>query len=299
MIVLDGVTKTTGEGAKQRAMLTAARVSLPTNRRIAVLARRPGDKKTFINLLAGLELPDSGRIVRNARVSFPAGHLGGFTNQLSVRLNVDYAARLYGADVNSVVDFVAKATRLGAAYDKPYGDLPKAKKRDFSQILAFSIPFDVYLLSDEVVRGAEKRSQNEIRALFDARAKTCGMIIAAEDLTFAREFCEMGLVLSDGRAHLFKSLEQAIAFYENAVAGPARERKKKRKAKKKGVALAGPVEEKVEGGRKTKKRIRYLSGATDQKREKRKARELEKPTEGKKELRRQKRERRANKTPGD
>ncbi len=69
-------------------------------------------------------------------------------------------------------------------------------------------------------------------ALFEARAKTSGMIIAAEDLAFAREFCEMGFVLSDGRAHLFKSLEQAIAFYENAVAGPARERRKKERRKK-------------------------------------------------------------------
>jgi len=298
MIVLDGVTKTTGEGAKQRAMLTAARVSLPTNRRIAVLARRPGDKKTFIDLLAGLELPDSGRIVRNARVSFPAGHLGGFTTQLSVRLNVAYAARLYGADVDSVVDFVARVSRLGAAYDKPYGDLPKAAKRDFSQILAFSIPFDVYLLSDEVVRGAEKRSKNEIRALIEARAKTSGMIIAVADLTFAREFCEMGLVLSDGRAHLFKSMEQAVAFYENAV-GSAKEKRKRRRAKKSAVALAAPIEEKAEG-RKTKKRNRQSGGAIDQKREGRKARKREEPTEGKKERRKQKRERkRANKTSDD
>jgi capsular polysaccharide transport system ATP-binding protein len=294
MIVLDGVTKTTGEGSNQRVLLKAARVSLPSNSRIAVLARRPRDKDTFIDLLAGLELPDRGRIVRNARVSFPAGHLGGFTNQLSVRLNVAYAARLYGADVDSVVDFVAKVSRLKADYDKPYGDLPKRARRDFSEILALSIPFDVYLLSDEVVRGAEKRSRTEIRALFEARAKTSGMIIAVEDLTFAREFCDMGLVLSDGQAHLFKSLEQAAALYENAKV-----KKEKRRAKKRGVALAAPIEGKVEG-KKARKRDRHLAHATDQQREGGRARKREKLPEEKNERRRQKREKnRANKTRDD
>src|SRR5215213_9914933 len=115
MIILDDVTKTTGEGKKKQEVLAAVRVNLPTNCRIAVLGRRSRDKDVFMDLLAGLVLPDAGRIVRKAQVSFPAGHLGGFTNELTVRENVAYAARLYGADVDSVVDFVANVGEMGAA----------------------------------------------------------------------------------------------------------------------------------------------------------------------------------------
>src|SRR4051812_8007156 len=115
MIILDGVTKAASEDAKKRAVLTAVRVSLPSNSRIALLGPRAEDKRIFINLLAGIVLPDSGRIIRNARVSFPAGHTSGFTYELPVRVNVAHVARLYGADVEQVVDFVAKISKLGDA----------------------------------------------------------------------------------------------------------------------------------------------------------------------------------------
>ena len=162
MIILDGVTKAGGGGAKKRAVLKTTQATLPSNRRIALLGPRAEDKRIFINLLAGLSLPDSGRVIRNARVSFPVGHAGGFTSEFSVRLNVAHVARLYGAEVEPIVDFVEKVTKLGKAYNKPFGDLSKVAKRDLSQILAFSIPFDVYLLNDDIV-GA-RQANTEVRA---------------------------------------------------------------------------------------------------------------------------------------
>ncbi|HET7681763.1 MAG TPA: hypothetical protein VFK79_16700 [Xanthobacteraceae bacterium] len=230
MIILEEVTKVVGAGGKKRDVLRAVRAKLPSSRRIAVLGPVPEDTKIFIDLLAGIILPTAGRIVRNARVSFPAGHLGGFTPELSVRLNVAHVARLYGADVEKVVDFVAQVSDLGKDFDKPYSGLSNSRKRDLSDILAFSIPFDVYLLRDDVVR-AGKRYNREARALFEARAKTSGMIIASEDPGFAREFCNMGLVLADGQVRLFKNLERAFAFAEQ-TAPPARTREERRAARK-------------------------------------------------------------------
>jgi capsular polysaccharide transport system ATP-binding protein len=211
MIILEGVTKIVGTGPEQRQVLVGARARIPSNRRIAVLGPSQDDKGIFIDLLAGLVLPTAGRIIRSARVSFPVGHVGGFARELSVRLNVAHVARLYGADVEPVVDFVAQVAKLGAAFNRPYGDLPNPARKDLSEILAFSIPFDVYLLNDAVVRSTRGRFNREARALFEARAKTSGMIITSQNISFVREFCEMGLVLSEGRLHLFKNLEKAIS----------------------------------------------------------------------------------------
>jgi capsular polysaccharide transport system ATP-binding protein len=239
MIILDEVTKAGG----RKQTLTKARVSIPSNARIALLGPRPEDKRVFMNLIAGIALPDSGRIIRDVRVSFPAGHTGGFASHLPVHVNVAHVARLYGADVKSVVNFVAKISKLGNAYDKPYGDLSKVAKRTLSQLLVFSIPFDVYLLSDDVVTPLNQ-SNKAIRALFEARAKTSGMIIASEDQAFAREFCDMGFVLSNGEARLFDDLEQAIAFAEQA-ARAVKERAGNRRANKKTNATARLSEEKT------------------------------------------------------
>jgi capsular polysaccharide transport system ATP-binding protein len=232
MIILEEVTKVAGAGAKKRDVLTAVRLSLPSNRSIAVLGPAGEDTRVFIDLLAGIVLPTAGRIVRHARVSFPPGHLGGFTRELSVRLNVAHVARLYGAEIETIVDFVAQVSDLGKDFDRPYGGLSSLRKRYLSDILAFSIPFDVYLLRDDVVRSGGKRYNREARALFEARAKTSGMIIASEDPGFAREFCDMGLVLADGQARLFKNVERAQAFAEQA-AHQSKTREERRAARKK------------------------------------------------------------------
>jgi capsular polysaccharide transport system ATP-binding protein len=232
MIILQEVTRVAGAGGKKRDVLTAVSVSLPPNRSIAVLGPAGEDTRVFIDLLAGIVLPTAGRIVRHARVSFPAGHLGGFTPELSVRLNVAHVARLYGADVETIVDFVAQVSDLGKDFDRPYGGLSSSRKRYLSEILAFSIPFDVYLLRDDVVRSGGKRYNREARALFEARAKTSGMIIASQDPRFAREFCDMGLVLANGQARLFHNIERALAFAERA-ARPSKKPEDRRAARKK------------------------------------------------------------------
>jgi capsular polysaccharide transport system ATP-binding protein len=261
MIVLDGVTKATGDAVKKRTVLKAAQVSLPSNRRIALLGPRGEDKRIFIDLLAGLTLPDAGRVIRNARVSFPVGHAGGFSSEFSVRLNVAHVARLYGAEVEPVVDFVEKISKLGPAYNKPYGDLSKSAKRDLSQILAFSIPFDVYLLNDDIVRST--RSNTEVRALFEARAKTSGMIIASQDLSFAREFCDMGLALTGGKVRLFEGVEQALAFVEKAAARPAKKQMKAKKVKKRMKAFVQASPEKMEKRQAKRARRRVRKAAAE------------------------------------
>lgn len=229
MIILEDVTKVVGAGVKKREVLTAARARLPTDHRIAVLGPVPEDRKMFIDLLGGVKMPTAGRIIRRARVGFPAGNIGGFTVDLSVRLNVAHVARLYGADVEAVVNFVAEAADLGGSFNNSYRDLSNVKRRHLSDILAFSIPFDVYLLSDDLVRPGGKSYSKEASALFNARAKTSGMIIASDDVAFAREFCDMGLVLSEGQIRLFKNIERAISFYQSIpVTTPREERRKAR-----------------------------------------------------------------------
>jgi len=233
MIILEDVTVVVGTGAKKRDLLTSVRARLPSGHRIAVLARRPEDRKVFIDLLSGVVLPTAGRIIRKARVGFPPGHLGGFAPDLSVRLNVSHVARLYGAEIEATVDFVAKVSGFSENFSKPYRELSNTQRRHLSTILAFSIPFDVYLLSDELVRTGGRGYSKEASALFQARAKTSGMIIASDDSAFIREFCDMGLVLNGGQIRLFPDIERAISFFEKApVTIPIKGKEEKRAARK-------------------------------------------------------------------
>jgi len=61
--------------------------------------------------------------------------------------------------------------------------------------------------------------------LFEARARTAGMLIAVNNPDFARQYCDMGLIVHRGQVLLFDDVEGAIAASEALPAGgpPARQ----------------------------------------------------------------------------
>ena len=65
-------------------------------RSYGILGVNGAGKSTMMRLLAGTELPNSGRIRRNVRVSWPLGFSGGLHPKLTGRENVQFVARVYG-----------------------------------------------------------------------------------------------------------------------------------------------------------------------------------------------------------
>src|SRR6185503_18714854 len=110
------------------------------------------DRMVVIDMLAGIVLPTYGRIVRDCRVSYPVGFLGGCSPEISVRLNVAHIAKLYDVDPRTLVEFVERAAEIGLPFEKPFAELPNNLKRQLGLILSFAIPFDVYLLRNDISR---------------------------------------------------------------------------------------------------------------------------------------------------
>ena len=221
MIILDQLTKTVGPFFKRRHILSSATIQIPTDQRIALIARADGDRKSFIELLAGLARPTSGTITRLAEVSFPVGQLPGFSRDHTIRLNVAHAARLYGAEVAPTVDVVEQVMNMGKSFDRPYGTMPVKLRRALAQAVAFALPFDLYLLTDDALgrpgetRQGRRRGAGAAQLLFEARAKTSGMIIPTQNVEYAREICDMALVLQNGTLTLFEDIDEAFSTVQH------------------------------------------------------------------------------------
>lgn len=216
MIVFEKVSMTVTTYYRTRTILSPTNLVIPSNRRIALLGPSVEDKTILVNLLSGLILPRSGRIIRKARVSFPVGYLGGFERELPVRKNVAHLARLYDADVQALVNFVERVADLGSSFDKPYGLLTGYERSYLARIVGYSIPFDLYVLNNAVGRSKKNSNEDISRDMFEARSRTAGMIIPTRSPKFAREYCDMGLVLQDGQLQLYDRIEEALVASEEA-----------------------------------------------------------------------------------
>jgi capsular polysaccharide transport system ATP-binding protein len=210
MIILNRVTKTRKVNGKARDVLSLVDINIPSDRRIALFSPSIEDSNSLINLLAGIETPTSGHIRRTANVSFPVGHTGGLEGELTLRHNILHVSRLYGADPLSVIDFMKVITGLTGMLDVRLRDLPHNFRRRFAHNLAYSIPFDVYLLKAEPTR-VPADHRGIALALFEARTRASGAIIATCNPAFANQYCDMALSLIEGKLVLFRDVEQALS----------------------------------------------------------------------------------------
>jgi capsular polysaccharide transport system ATP-binding protein len=175
MIHLERVTSAWHSATASVTVLDDVTIKLPTSERFAVLGRERSGKTTLIRLLSGLILPTSGVITRYARVSFPAGYMGGYRNAISVRENIAHVARLYGAKVNQVVEFVCELTALGYALREPYGNLPQLYRRRLAYAVSYAIPFDDYLIDTRIAAGGSEFRQR-CEQIFEAH-KAAGLYL--------------------------------------------------------------------------------------------------------------------------
>jgi capsular polysaccharide transport system ATP-binding protein len=216
MIILRQVTKSEKGGAE---ILSGVSMEIPSGRRIAVFSSQPAQTKTFVQLLSGMASPDSGSVTRSGRISFSIGNMAGFDAQMSVRGNVEHVARLYGADPEAVVDLCRELTAFNQAFDRPFSGLAGEQKARLNLILAYSIPFDLYLHeSDLTSRNARKRMGVDVLSLIEARLENAGLVIPSGNLAEACEVCDTAMLLVHGKLYLVDDVRDADRVFRE-VAG--------------------------------------------------------------------------------
>ena len=123
MIQLQDVTKIYVTDGHKKVVLDHASMHIDTNWSYGIFGPNGAGKSTTLRLIAGTELPNSGKIRKDIRTSWPLGFAGGFHPLMTGRENVLFVARIYGADVRGVIDFVEYFADLGHHLDLPGANL--------------------------------------------------------------------------------------------------------------------------------------------------------------------------------
>jgi capsular polysaccharide transport system ATP-binding protein len=163
-------------------------------------------------MIAGTELPNSGKIRRSVRVSWPLGFAGGFHPLMTGRENVKFVARIYGADVRKVMLFVEDFSELGDYMDVAVKTYSSGMMARLAFGLSMAIEFDCYLI-DEITSVGDARFQMRCKKAFDARRQNADLIVVSHSMATIKDYCESGAVIVDGQLMMFESVDKAIEIY--------------------------------------------------------------------------------------
>jgi capsular polysaccharide transport system ATP-binding protein len=216
MIHLIGVSKSYPTANGEKVVLHPTTLSIPTHRNVALLGANGAGKSTLMRLIAGVEEADTGRVVRAASVSWPLGFSGGLHGSLTGLQNSEFIARIYGLPVDRVVAFVSEFSELGTYLNMPVETYSSGMRARLAFGISFSIDFDCYLI-DEGLSVGDQWFRDKAQATFDQRRRHSGMLFVSHNPKTVESYCDMGIVLIDGRLVPFDSLAEAADFYSHGI----------------------------------------------------------------------------------
>ena len=213
MLELRHVSKAYHTPSGPNVVLSDLSLTFPHGANIGILGRNGAGKSTLLRILAGIELPDEGEVIRRSRVSWPLGFAGGFNSSLSGEENCRFVARIYGAEVDEVVDYARDFADLGTYFQMPVRTYSAGMRARLAFGLSMAIDFSIYLV-DEVTAVGDKRFQKKCREAFAARRERSSVILVSHNMGTVREYCDRCMVLDDGCLLMFDDVEQATRAYE-------------------------------------------------------------------------------------
>lgn len=214
MIEFREVSKSFWTGTQRKVILDRASFRVELGHSIGILAPNGTGKTTLINMMAGLEKPDEGEIVRTSRISFPLGFMGGVLPRHTATENCRYIARLYSLDPDYIEAFCRYLCGLKEYFDMPVGTYSAGMRSRFTFALMLALDFDIYLVDEGMPSTTDVEFNQKAGALLKERLQHATMVVVSHQAETLEKFCRSAGVLLNGRLHMFDTLEEAKRLYD-------------------------------------------------------------------------------------
>ncbi|AOI91317.1 ABC transporter ATP-binding protein [Burkholderia pseudomultivorans] len=217
MIALDRLTKSYVTTLGRKYVFRDLSFVVPPDKNIALIGRNGAGKSTLMRLLCGTDVPDSGRIVTDKRISWPVGLGGGFQGSLTGRQNVKFICRALGAEgeeMEKIIAYVQEFAELGDYFHQPvktYSSGMGARLR-FGMSLAFD--FDYYMV-DEAMSVGDAHFRAKAEREFKKRVGHSNLIVVTHNMNQVRSLCDIILLLNNGTVDVYDDVEEGIRVYTN------------------------------------------------------------------------------------
>ncbi|MDN5787711.1 ABC transporter ATP-binding protein [Pseudorhodobacter sp.] len=219
MIAFENVSKSFWTGKTRKVILDRASFKVEMGNSLGILAPNGTGKTTIINMMAGLEKPDEGKIIRQARISFPLGFMGGVMNRHTGTENARYIARLYGLDPDYMESFCRWLAGIKEYFDMPVGTYSSGMRSRFSFALMLALEFDFYLIDEGMPSTADVEFNKKAGAILRQRLENSTIIVVSHQAATLEKFCRSAAVLRDGQLYMFETLEEAKRLYDYKADG--------------------------------------------------------------------------------
>ncbi|MCO7233448.1 MULTISPECIES: ABC transporter ATP-binding protein [Cobetia] len=200
--------------AEDQWVLKDINLTIPTGVSVGLLGANGAGKSTLLRLIAGMDTPQKGKVIRHSRVSWPIGLAAGLQSSMTGRQNTKFVARMHGSqyDVKTIIQRVQEFAEIGRAFDEPIRTYSSGMRSRLNFGLSLAFDFDVYL-SDEATSVGDRAFKAKASKAFKDKVGQASLIMVSHSEGILQELCQAGIYLSNGCAYWYDDINQAIEAY--------------------------------------------------------------------------------------
>ena len=213
MIRLETASKKMYIRGSSKTILDSVSFVIKRGKSVGLLGRNGAGKSTLLKLIAGTLKLDSGRIIRQGKVSWPLGFAGTFQANLTGEQNVRFVSRIYGAESDKLLSYVEEFAELGPFFRAPVKTYSSGMKARLAFGVSMGVHFDYYLV-DEVTAVGDSNFKRKCHAAFRDKLSDSDVIMVSHSTETIRDYCSSGIVLEKGKLIFFDDVEDAIRVHE-------------------------------------------------------------------------------------
>lgn len=212
MITFDTLTKHYKIKGVKKLILDQVSFTFENGRNTAVMGQNGAGKSTLMRLMAGIELPTSGLIERDEKVSWPLGFASGFNGLMTGVENVRFVARIYGEDTERVLESVQEFAELGSSINLPISTYSSGMKARLAFGLSLAINFECYLI-DEITAVGDRRFKKKSASALKSKIENARVIMISHSENSIRDHCEDGVLVYQGKLYFYDTIDELLKDY--------------------------------------------------------------------------------------
>lgn len=220
MIQLRALSKSYPTQHGRRYVFRDLNFTFPPGANVALIGRNGAGKSTLLRLLGGIDQPDHGAVLTDARISWPVGLSGGFNGTLTARENVQFVARVngaWGAELRDKVRFVESFAEIGDYFDLPMRSFSSGMRSRVAFGLSMAFDFDYYLI-DEVLAVGDAQFKAKSKTVLTERLERSNVIMTTHSMGDVRQYCNVVVHVDGGRVTVHEDIEDGIRAYQGSPA---------------------------------------------------------------------------------
>lgn len=214
MIEFNNVSKYFPTPAGKHYILKNVTLTLPGDKNIGVFGANGSGKSTLMNLLAGVDQPNSGSIRIKGNVSWPLG-LAGYQGSMTGRENAAFICRVYGksnAEIKEKISFIKAFSEIGDFFEMPLKTYSSGMRSKFSFAVSMAFDFDYYLI-DELTAVGDAAFKKKCQQVFEEKKSRANFLFVSHNMQELKRQCDMGIFIKDSKIHVYDRIDDAIAAY--------------------------------------------------------------------------------------